>query len=379
MNLYFKKNNSLFYIAYIMIYVSLFIGDIYTNNILDICSRCLRIFSYIIIIISTFNLKMQKKEILLMGIFLMISLFYALKTGNFYWIFLLLFIYNCKNIEIENIFKLSFMMIIVGVIVVLFFCVIGILPDVLTSRNTLNQINYNRHSFGFYHSNVLPLLMFYLEVYYICMKKGVISNKIMFFFIVIALVSYIFNQSRNALILSVLLSLFIIIIKKQNSNTCKFLYPITILSVPVMSVFSFSMMFLLLKGGVWNSIDFIFSGRFRLAIFKMRRVGIHLINLMRENDFINDNISYVNGQQINTIVIDNGFLYILLRYGVLLLLFYFVIAYQLAKKNYSNRIVLLTIITVFVANFVDNDLVDYSFMPFIFWAFNNIKSSNKIT
>jgi len=53
------------------------------------------------------------------------------------------------------------------------------------------------------------------------------------------------------------------------------------------------------------------------------------------------------------------------------LLFYFLVAYLLAKKNKENICVLGTIIAVFIANFVDNDLVDYSFFPFILWAFND--------
>ena len=36
------------------------------------------------------------------------------------------------------------------------------------------------------------------------------------------------------------------------------------------------------------------------------------------------------------------------------------------------------LIAVFIANFVDNDLVDYSFFPFILWAFNDWKNVNVI-
>ena len=73
---------------------------------------------------------------------------------------------------------------------------------------------------------------------------------------------------------------------------------------------------------------------------------------------------------------DNGYLYIILRYGILILLFYCIVAYFLAKKNRWNVCILGTVIAVFVANFVDNDLVDYSFLPFILWAFNDWKANN---
>lgn len=65
-----------------------------------------------------------------------------------------------KKINIESVYRISLRIIIIGIISVLFLCLIGILPDILTSRDTLEQIDYNRHSLGFYHSNVFPLLIF---------------------------------------------------------------------------------------------------------------------------------------------------------------------------------------------------------------------------
>lgn len=61
-----------------------------------------------------------------------------------------------------------------------------------------------------------------------------------------------------------------------------------------------------------------------------------------------------------------------------MLIFYFIVAYLLASKNKENGCVLGAIIAVFVINFVDNDLVDYSFLPFILWAFNDWKSNHAI-
>lgn len=195
---------------------------------------------------------------------------------------------------------------------------------------------------------------------------------------IFAVIVNVFCRSRNAIIISLLLSVFVILAKKKENGENKLLYHATVLSIPVMSIFSFSMMFLLLRGGIWNTIDTFFSGRFRLAIFKMRRIGFHFINVMSNENFINDNITYANGQDLSTVVLDNGYLYIILRYGILVLFFYFFIAYLLAKKNKRNICILGTIVMVFIANFVDNDLVDYSFLPFILWAFNDFGTNNVI-
>lgn len=361
----FKKDEILFYLSYIILYVSLFIGDVYNIGSMDILARYLRIGSYTLIFISCINLRLKKKDFFRMFAVLMVTLLYGVKTGDLYWSILILLIYNSKKVDIERVYKTSSKIIVIGISSVLILCMFGVLPDILTSRNTVEQINYNRHSLGFYHSNVLPLLILYLEVYYICIAKERIRDNVIAFFMLLAGVVNTFCHSRNALILSLALSLFVIFAKKMKKDEYKILYRTTILSIPCMSSFSFSMMFLLLKGGIWNTIDDFFSGRFRLAIFKMRRIGLHLINIMSNESFVNDNITYVDGKNMSSIVLDNGYLYVLLRYGILILLIYFFIAYCLTKKNKGNACVLGALIAVFIANFVDNDLVDYSFFPFI--------------
>ena len=204
----------------------------------------------------------------------MITLLYAMKTEDLYWSILILLIYNSKKINIESVYRISLRIIIIGIISVLFLCLIGILPDILTSRDTLEQIDYNRHSLGFYHSNVFPLLIFYLEVYYICIVKEKVRDSVIVLFMIFAVIVNVFCRSRNAIIISLLLSVFVILAKKKENGENKLLYHATVLSIPVMSIFSFSMMFLLLRGGIWNTIDTFFSGRFRLKEYLNRKYEI---------------------------------------------------------------------------------------------------------
>lgn len=58
----FKKNEILFYLSYITLYVSLFLGDIYNAGGLETFARYLRLCSYAIIFLSCINLKLQKKN-----------------------------------------------------------------------------------------------------------------------------------------------------------------------------------------------------------------------------------------------------------------------------------------------------------------------------
>ena len=236
----------------------MFIGDVYNIGSMDILARYLRIGSYILIFISCISMRLKKKDFFRMVTILMVTLLYGVKTGDLYWSVLILLIYNSKKVDIERVYKTSSRIIAIGIISVLALYMFGVLPDILTSRNTVEQINYNRHSFGFYHSNVLPLLIFYLEVYYICIVKEKIRDNVIVLFVLLAGATNTFCHSRNALILSLALSLFVVFAKQMKKDEHKILYRTTVLSIPCMSIFSFSMMFLLLKGGIWNTIDTFF-------------------------------------------------------------------------------------------------------------------------
>lgn len=126
-----EKRELLFYLSYIIVYISLFIGDIYNDGDLDTFARYLRICSYILIFISCIKLKRKKKEIFQMLVILMFTLLYAMKTGDLYWSILILLIYNSKRAKIEEIYKISLNIIVIGIISVFILCVVGILPDVL--------------------------------------------------------------------------------------------------------------------------------------------------------------------------------------------------------------------------------------------------------
>lgn len=104
----FKKDEILFYLSYIILYVSLFIGDVYNIGSMDILARYLRIGSYTLIFISCINLRLKKKDFFRMFAVLMVTLLYGVKTGDLYWSILILLIYNSKKVDIERVYKTSF-------------------------------------------------------------------------------------------------------------------------------------------------------------------------------------------------------------------------------------------------------------------------------
>lgn len=375
-----KKNNILFYFAYILLYVSLFFGDIYDAGTNASIIRGVRLLSYIFIIITFLTIGFTFSVWVKLSIIFLITIIYGAITKDLYWCILILFICCAKKSNPKKILYISIFILITGILCVLFLCFIGMLPDVLTARDNSIVDSFNRHSFGFYHSNVLPLIVFYLESYYILLKKEKIKYLSVIFFVFISIILNFTCNSRNSFYLCLLLSILVIIQKRFGfSNRIKhILYKTTKYSVCIMSLFSYVMMFLLSRGGIWNTIDSFFSGRFRLGIFKMRYVGLHFINFMSNEHFTSDPITYLNGQTLKNIVLDNGYIYVLLRYGVLFVLFYIFVSFILANKSKENIYELCVLLVVFIANFIDNDLVDYSFLPFILFAFCDMYISDNI-
>lgn len=378
-----KKNELFFYFSFVCLYISLFLGDIYQTDFISNLSKILRLTAYLSIVLHFFfaGLKLELKGFIKFMAIFAVTLAYGLITKDLYWSILIIYIYMSRSICQDRILKISMSLLIGGTICVIFLCAVGVLPDVMTARNSDLADTFVRHSFGFYHSNVLPLIMIYVELYYIFIKNERVKSSVVVMFFLIQCLLYLSNNSRNAFFVSIVFTTLMIYEKyigiKKSAQ--KVFYACTKIMVPVLSIFSFAMMFLLLRGGIWNTIDTLFSGRFRLAIFKMRRVGLHFINIMSNDAFVSDNINYVNNKMLDTVTLDNGYLYIILRYGILAILFYYVVSFLLTKKAKGSMYKLTCLLVVFVVNFIDNDLVDYSFLPFIIMAFTDYKLSDTVS
>lgn len=373
-----KKNQIAFYAAYCLFFVSLFVRDIGGEGFIVNSSRYIRFLSYGIIAIQLIAAtKFNAKRLFRIFALLLATTIYGLYTGDLYWSILLLFIVSSRDIEEESILSISFRILIIGTIIVVAFGFIGILPDIINSEGS-SSIVLTRHSLGFYHSNVLPLIVLYMEIYYIILHKNRPRFAIIVCFVALSILAFLLCGSRNAFYLSILLSIMVLCkrLLQNRKSILSILYIVSKCSVLVLSVFSIAMMFLVIQGGVWDKIDTIFSGRFRLGLFKMGRVGLHFINFMPNSDFFSDSITYVTGRVLDTVVLDNGYLYITLRYGIIALLFYFAVSILLANKAKGTYCFLVTLIILFIANFIDNDLVDYSFLPLIVFAFSRYRGND---
>ena len=238
---------------------------------------------------------------------------------------------------------------------VFIFSIVGIYNDEITKRWIDSA---TRHSLGFYHSNVLPLIYSYLVGY--GLLTGIFKKKHYIILLTIDLVIYYFCGSRNSLFTAFLLVLgkwfidSVIEIGKFKKIINRLVGFGAKLIVPLLAVFSIFIPLMLDKVPAFRTLDYMLSYRFTYIASMIQNMGISLIPKMTNKTYFG-----------NEIVIDNGYAFLIIRYGVLMIIFLSILIYCVAKKYKNNTFVLFLIIVVACSNLIDNDLIDYSVLPYL--------------
>lgn len=357
-----SRHVSVLQIAFVMLFVSYFIPDLAKSN--TMIEQILRYGSYVMFLYGGGKKSLESNQMLRFALFEFLAIAISLFTRDFYWCIIITIILLVSIQKMEWTFNVGFSILLISIILVILCCVVGILPNLITNR--LND-TVNRYTLGFYHSNVLPLCYMYLFLFRIVIKK-ILSKKEVLLWILIGFGIYYACRSRTSygciLVLSFMNIVAPIIRSKKILNLTKI---IAQLSPVIASIFSIS---ITLQQGKYDvkmyAINEFFSGRFAIAYHYIRKFGIHAINFMSGS-------KYAAGQ----VILDNGFLYTGIRYGLLFLVFYFWLFYRLGKR-FENSFLLLTVLIVLsFANMVDNDLYSYGFLPFLMLAVGK-QTNNKI-
>ena len=137
-----------------------------------------------------------------MIILLCADLLVLVKSGALIFILISLFAFFANKLEDKDILRVAYFTLLFFTLCVFIFSIIGIYNDEITKRWVDSA---TRHSLGFYHSNVLPLIYSYLVGYGLLI--GIFKKKHYFILLTIDLVIYYFCGSRNSLFTTFLLVL----------------------------------------------------------------------------------------------------------------------------------------------------------------------------
>lgn len=353
-----KIKLTLFDIWFILYYLSFFIQDLAIKDSLLI-TKTLRYISYLLLIIYLGKNKRKKKTLLLFFAAIILSIILSIFTRDIYWSIVILIAISSININSKHIIKISFYTLFIAVFISFILLNIGLLPNIVNKKYDESVIRYGM---GFYHSNVLPMIIFYLMVYRILILGNRLKIIEVIFWIILSVIVYSVCNSRNGLYGTIICALLYIFTKRININLIYHRILVFISKHMIWICVLFSMIMVILQPfnllTIYN-INNYFTGRFAIAYHQMKRGGLHFINTMSADEY--SSIAYV---------LDNGYLYTILRYGVLFILFYIFIQQTLVKKYERNNNVLIILISLVLTNMVDNDLYSYGFLPFIVLTFS---------
>lgn len=364
-----RYREKIYLTGYTLFFISWFFHDV-SSSYFDVylIGKILRLLSYILFFLELPFVKRSKREWLCFMCFILLSLYVVILSREVFFLIFTLLIFLSIDIDIKKILKTSFVLLGFSSALIVIFSFFGITNNIISPR-LIGGDNRVRNSFGFYHSNVLPLNLFYLVCYYTLIKKKQSSYSIlMILFFTCALVYY-FCLSRNSFVLSTVLILSVILFKVHRPsllvlNFIKKLASHIILALTVLSLILIILFFF--KIDMMNYIDvYLFSGRINYSLQKIMSIGISFFTPLSYSEYAND-----------LIVVDNGYISTLVRYSLLTLICLCFFNFKGIEKQKNNEYVLLTIIMIGIANFFDNDIFSYS--CFILWIAVFNKNTNQL-
>ena len=346
-----SKNNLLFSISYVLFVFSLFNRDVSNTDVLYPLTIPAKYIALVILTVGIMFRAYSKKQIRVVIILLCADLLVLMKSGALIFILISLFAFLANKIEDKDILKVAYFTLLFFTLCVFAFSIVGIYNDEITKRWVGSAA---RHSLGFYHSNVLPLIYSYLVGY--GLLTGIFKKKHYFILLTVDLVIYYFCGSRNSLFTTCLLVLgkWFIDSVIETGRFKKIICFGAKLIVPLLTAFSVFIPLMLDKVVFFRMLDYMLSYRFTYIASMIQNLGISLIPKMTNKAYFE-----------NEIVIDNGYAFLIIRYGVLMIIFLSILIYCVAKKYKNNTFVLFLIIVVACSNLIDNDLIDYSVLPYL--------------
>ncbi|ORU01439.1 oligosaccharide repeat unit polymerase Wzy [Anaerovibrio sp. JC8] len=248
-------------------------------------------------------------------------------------------------------------------------CAVGVVPNVDTPRSWGGD---SRLAWGFNHSQNLPLLSYYAILYYFCVKGKVRVVECIGSLLLMTVMWRIFD-AHNALF-SILFFIVLIAIYKNTrkiKKDIKWPYKLCTIIPAMMTLFTFITIYLYERGEqLAILLDLLFTARIRTALLNIQKMPIKFINFVSYDEYEN--------QLANTV--DNGYLYIVLRYGIVFVLLVCVLFYMVAK-HYNvrqNPVACLAVISAGVSSYISNAFVGCLFLPFWIIAVSKAMTSVQI-
>ena len=274
-------------------------------------------------------------------------------TNNYALALMFMAIMTCPSgMEISTIAKWEKRSLFCLIVFTIALAVMGIIPsDVVYRENAIRNSYGFTSANAFANSTLIWMLLFGLQ------KKERWNWRDTIFCGSIAVAVFLFTNSRMAFIMSLVLSLFFLMLKKENRFKGKILYQISKLCFPVLMIVCYICSWLY-KGGYYISQLYILIilMSYRLGFMRnyLRGYGIKLFGQTIKT------VSYSQALRTGEAWsgLDNSYMYILICWGLIIAIILSLLYYQLGKYNYekTNKYEAFVVIVLCIIGITENYL-----------------------
>lgn len=274
-------------------------------------------------------------------------------TNNYALALMFMAIMTCPSgMEISTIAKWEKRSLFCLIVFTIALAVMGIIPsDVVYRENAIRNSYGFTSANAFANSTLIWMLLFGLQ------KKERWNWRDTIFCGSIAVAVFLFTNSRMAFIMSLVLSLFFLMLKKENRFKGKILYQISKLCFPILMIVCYICSWLY-KGGYYisqlNILNIVMSYRLGFMRNYLRGYGIKLFGQTIKT------VSYSQALRTGEAWsgLDNSYMYILICWGLIIAIILSLLYYQLGKYNYekTNKYEAFVVIVLCIIGITENYL-----------------------
>lgn len=320
-----NMSNVLFYMAYILLIVQSMTR--WVNNIAVfqlICTKGIPIILFLCII--TRLKKFNYNNLLVMCFLLLCVTLSYLVSKDIVILNLMLFLIASKGIHLDKIVKVDLVIKIIMLFTIFLLYYAGYTQQIIDYTNTRGI----RYSFGFGHPNTLGVYIMGIcaDIAYLNFSR---KKKLWYIVMIVAAIFLEINcDSRGSVACIILLLVLSFLMPKLQNN--KIIKNIMIYIFPTFMILSFVVAYIFMinsNNEILLQLDELFSSRISLTAAFLKEYSIHLFG----SRFIN----YGTGTIGTTFVLDNAYMSLLIKFGLLVALLFIVYIPKCLKSAFNNK------------------------------------------
>ena len=338
----YKYNNILFYTSYML----MILNATLIKNISPRISHILIILYISLFICNIVLKKYNKKEFIHISAFFLLIMLVFFNSKERDLVILVILILSSKGVNFRKLVKIDFITRLWGITMTIMLCLIGVINDFIMYRYDLNNFIIEiRHSLGFIHPNTLSVNVLILLMGYIYLRY---KNIKLIEFILIFIIMYIFSNitgSRNGVICITIIILLFYLEKIFNIFGKKWAKHFVIYSVVLCTILSILLTILYKYDyNVINIINSLLTGRIKSASYFLDTYGFSLLG--QKVNLVSIIQSQQTSEQMR--ILDNLYISLGIRSGIILLYIYIIIYIKLYIKLFNEKKICEIILVVVI-------------------------------